>query len=264
MRANDATDSATTQEGARRIAILMYHSLDASGSVVSIAPEQFTAQMALLQEHGLRGITLRQALNHREQSGEWPAKCVVLTFDDGFANNHAHALPLLARHGFAATVFVVTRHVGRRNDWAPPPEPLGLLPLMDWSQLGELTSAGWEIAAHTHTHPDLSSLDRRRAEEEMHRSQREIEDHLYRPAESFAYPFGKYSRTTVRLAADRFRASCTTVLKWAGSDRACLLPRIDAYYLRVPGRFASVVLGGGGYYLTLRRWGRALRAQVSR
>lgn len=264
MTVNGATRTATAEAGSGRVAILMYHSLDGSGSVVSVPPEQFAAQMALLAERGLRGITLREALNYRAQSGQWPAKCVVLTFDDGFANNHAHAFPVLARHGFTATVFVVTRHVGRRNDWAPPLERLGLLPLMDWSQLGELTAAGWEIGAHTHTHPDLSSLNRRLIDEEMHRSQREIEDHLYRPAETFAYPFGKFSRKAVRLAAERFRASCTTVLKWAGSDRAWVLPRIDAYYLRAPSRFASVVLEGGGYYLTLRRWGRALRAQVSR
>ncbi len=264
MTVNSESGMANAAAGTGRVAILMYHSLDTSGSVVSVAPEQFAGQMALLAEHGLRGITLREALDFRAQSGQWPAKRVVLTFDDGFANNHGHALPVLARHGFTATVYVVTRHVGRRNDWAPPLERLGLLPLMDWSQLGELAAAGWEIGAHTHTHPDLSSLNRRRVEEEMHRSQREIEDHLYRPAETFAYPFGKLSRKSVRLAAERFRASCTTVLKWAGSERACLLPRIDAYYLCAPGRFASVVLEGGGYYLTLRRWGRALRAQVSR
>src|SRR5690349_1670034 len=106
----------------RMLAILTYHSIDDSGSVVSIAPKTFVEQMRVLAESGFRGISLSEAMNYREAHGRWPEKCAVLTFDDGFANFYETAMPEIARHNFSATVFVISSHVEGHNDWdAPPP-----------------------------------------------------------------------------------------------------------------------------------------------
>ena len=101
---------------AASLPILTYHSLDLSGSVVSVAPADFADHIACLADLGFRSITLRDAVLHRQRTGEWPTPAVVLTFDDGYANVHATALPILTRHRFVATIFVVSGHVGGRND----------------------------------------------------------------------------------------------------------------------------------------------------
>src|ERR1051325_6424882 len=97
-----------------RIPILTYHSLDTSGSVVSVTPDLFPTQMSRLAEIGWCGISLLEAIEHKTAHGTWPGGSVVLTFDDAFANVVEHAVPVLKRLGFKATVFVVTGYVGRR------------------------------------------------------------------------------------------------------------------------------------------------------
>jgi peptidoglycan/xylan/chitin deacetylase (PgdA/CDA1 family) len=114
----------------RSIAILTYHSLDESGSVVSVAPHMFEAQMAGLAGAGLRVLSLRQALDHRDRTGDWPENSAVLTFDDGFANLREHGLPALLRHGFGATVFPVANHIDGINNWDPPVQRLGRQPML--------------------------------------------------------------------------------------------------------------------------------------
>ena len=55
----------------------------------------------------------------RLRSGTLPARAAAITFDDGDADNHDVALPILQRHGLSATFFVATGYLngGRRfND----------------------------------------------------------------------------------------------------------------------------------------------------
>ncbi len=241
------------------ISVLTYHSLDASGSVVSVTPQTFADQMACLAEGGFRGITLREALSHRAATGSWPARGVVLTFDDGYANIRDVALPVLLRHGFGATLFLVTGHVGGSNDWGPPPARLGTCPMLSWKQVAECAAGGMEIAAHTRTHPDLVTLSPAAMADEVAGSRGDIERHVQQVVESFAYPFGRVNAAVETVVRRDFRAACTTVLRRARDDLWTRLPRIDAYYLRSPHVLCRLLDGSLDQYLTVRRWGRVLR-----
>ena len=240
--------------------ILTYHSLDQSGSVISVSPERFRQQMSVLKRLGFRGISLAEAVRHRDDQGTWPERTVVLTFDDGYENVYSHAGPTLRRHGFSATVFLVTGHVGGLNDWGVPPSGFGSQPMMDWAQALELRQAGWEIGAHTRTHPDLRRLSADRAELEIRTSRLEIEDHLGGPVPSFAYPFGYVSARAASVVEREFRAACLTELRRATGEDSLSLPRVDAYYLKRPEQLVRLVEGRLDGYLTLRRIGRRVRA----
>jgi peptidoglycan/xylan/chitin deacetylase (PgdA/CDA1 family) len=244
------------------LAVLTYHSLDASGSVVSVTPEAFAAQMSTLAEAGFRGVSLREAVAHREARGVWPERSVALTFDDGYANFYEVAAQEIARLGFTATIFVVSGHVGGRNDWAPPPAGLGSLQTLSWSQLAELSSAGIEIGAHTRTHRDLRRLSAPEAQGEINGSRAEIEDHLGRSVETFAYPFGYVGNSSLEIVRREFRAACTTVLRRAGEEPLHELPRVDMYYLRSPRRLSLLLEGRLDRYLTIRRLARSVRSAV--
>jgi len=245
------------------LAVLTYHSLDTSGSVVSAPPEAFAAQISALAESGFRGVSLRDALIHHEAHGAWPERSVALTFDDGYANFYEVAAPALAARGFTATVFVVSGHVGGMNDWEPPPAGLGPRPMLSWSQLSDLSSAGIEIGAHTRRHRDLRRLSAPEARDEIGGSRAEIEDRLGRSVESFAYPFGHTSPDALEIVRMEFRAACTTVLRRAGRDPLHELPRVDMYYLRAPRQLSRLLDGRLDRYLTIRRLARSARGLVA-
>jgi peptidoglycan/xylan/chitin deacetylase (PgdA/CDA1 family) len=215
--------------------------------------------MSILKDEGFRGVSLREAIAHRQVHGSWPEASVVITFDDGFANFYEMAMPELARYGFSATVFVISGHVGGRNDWAAPPPGLGLRELLTWPQIAELSAAGIEIGAHTQTHKDLRRLPAREVEAEVVNSRQEIESRLGRPVESFAFPFGGVSRESLAVVRREFRAACTTVLQRAGDEATHELPRLDMYYLRSPRQFQRLLHGQLDNYLTIRQWGRLVR-----
>ena len=244
------------------MSILMYHSIDVSGSVVSCAPRDFADQMTHLMNEGFRGVSLNEAVTHRARHGSWPEKSVALTFDDGFANVYEHALPVLMKHDFTATVFVITGHMGGLNDWAPPPAALGTQKLLSWQQASELAAAGIEIGSHTRTHPDLRLCGLEKAQQEMTESRKEIEEHLGHTVNSFAYPYGGTSHQLRSLAANEFAASCTTELRRANSDSLEYLPRVDMYYIRSQRNLQRLIAGQLDRYLKVRSLGRVIRSTL--
>ncbi|MEK7831112.1 MAG: polysaccharide deacetylase family protein [Acidobacteriota bacterium] len=245
------------------LSILTYHSLDDGGSVVSISPRIFAEQMAVLAETGFRGISLREALVYREAHGQWPERSVVVTFDDGFANFYESAAPVLARHNFSATVFVISGHVEGVNDWDAPPAGLGSQRMMNWQQVRELSEQGIEIGAHTRTHPDLRRLSATELEDEIAGSCSEISDRTGQPVESFAYPFGYLNRSAEEVVRRTVRSACTTELRRANDEPLHLLPRVDMYYLQSPRQLQSLVAGKLDGYLAVRRWGRVVRQAMA-
>lgn len=245
------------------LAILTYHSIDDSGSVVSIAPQTFAEQMKTLSEAGFRGISLREALTFREANGRWPEHCAVLTFDDGFANFYETAMPEMAKHHFTATVFVISGHVGGQNDWDAPPAGLGSQRMMSWRHIQELAEHGIEIGAHTKTHSDLRRLSETEVEDEITGCCSEISERIGQAVENFAYPYGYLNRQTEAVVRRTVRSACTTELRRTKDEPLHLLPRVDMYYLQSPPQLRSLVTGKLDGYLTVRRWGRTVRQVLS-
>jgi len=241
------------------LSILTYHSIDTSGSVISTEPGTFADQMSCLVDGGFRGISLKEALDHRQQFGDWPSQSVVLTFDDGFANFYDNAHPVLERYRFSATVFLVTGHMGGRNNWELPPQGLGTLPILSWHQAEELSKVGIELGSHTRTHRDLRRCSSQEAKLEISGSRADIEAHLGVKPESMAYPYGGVNHLVQHLVTKDFRAACTTELRRTLSDPLNLLPRIDTYYLKSLRRMVSLLDGRLDPYLTVRRCGRLAR-----
>jgi peptidoglycan/xylan/chitin deacetylase (PgdA/CDA1 family) len=242
-----------------KIVILMYHSLDESGSVVSVSPRDFADQVSLLADSGFRAISLREALQYRSLHGAWPGKCAVITFDDGYANLYEYALPVLSRYGFTSTIFIISGYMGGRNDWGPPPPGLGDLEILSWGQAAEMAAAGMEIGAHTRSHLNLERLSDDEAKDEIISSRIEIEDRLGLPVDSFAYPFGNVSDSHVEVARKEFKAACTTVLRRAGDEAPHRLPRVDMYYIRSNQNLKTLLSGRLDNYLAIRRLGRTAR-----
>lgn len=116
-----------------------------------------------------------------------PGRTVVLTFDDGYADFDVHARPILERHGFTASLFVVTDRAGDVNARDSATEEIRL---MDWETLRRLDARGFEIGAHTATHPPLAALDDAQVVREVARSRQTLAERLGRSPVVFAAPYG--------------------------------------------------------------------------
>ena len=136
--------------------VLMYHAVadaDHDPNALAVGPEQFAVQMAWLARRGLRGVGMR-TLVAALRAGD-TRNLVGITFDDGYLSVLENALPVLKRHQFTATVFVISDRLGATNEWdADTPWPL-----LSAAQVGELAAAGLEIGSHSATHIRLAGAD---------------------------------------------------------------------------------------------------------
>lgn len=102
----------------RRLSILIYHRVHARPD--SIFPHEPNAssfdQRMRLVARSFNVISLGEAVNHLA-AGSLPPRALVITFDDGYADNAEVALPILRRHGLTATFFVATGFLDGGRMW---------------------------------------------------------------------------------------------------------------------------------------------------
>ncbi|MEU9991290.1 polysaccharide deacetylase family protein [Streptomyces sp. NPDC048045] len=180
------------------VPILMYHAVatapgDATRAL-SVAPEAFAEQMALIGDLGLTPVTTADLAARWRTGRPLPERPVLITFDDGYEGVHRHALPVLSKHGFPATLFVSTGWIKGAHDTGG-----GLDVMLDWQQVRDLADAGVEIGGHSHSHPQLDQLDDAALRSELVRSTEIVSGELGSRPVSFAYPYG-YSSRRVRRA----------------------------------------------------------------
>ncbi len=226
-------------------AILTYHSIDRSGSVISIAPDVFEDQMAWLAESGLAVVPLEEAVK--------TAGGVALTFDDGYQNFLDVALPVLEGYRFPSTVFAATGVLGKTNEWDGQHSSIPELAIMSTEGVREAATRGVEFGAHGVTHADLTALGEDEIERELTRSRAQLEDLTGKPVRTFAYPFGRMNEASVRLAGRSFELACGTRLGYVrpGSD-LLELPRLDVYHLRSRFWFRRLADATGRAYIQAR------------
>lgn len=233
---------------ARGTPILAYHAFARPGERPSrfvVSRRRFLLQMLLLKLLGRRVIGLEDHVG-RLAAGAPLARAVVITIDDGYLDNLAVAWPILRRFGYPATIFLVSRSIGARNDWDDTGALAGR-PLLDWAQIAELAADGVAFGAHTRTHPSLPGLDPPSLVTEIEGSRTDLEAKLDREVGVFAYPYGRSDGAAVRaVAAAGFRAACTSRpgLTLPGDDLH-LLERVEVRGRDSLVRFAARVLGWG-------------------
>jgi len=194
--------------------ILGYHSIDDSGSSISIAPSQFGKQMNFLYKNEYKTITLKDYLDSIMMNQPTPRKSIVLTFDDGYKNNYDIAFPILRVFGFTATIFLVTGFMGKTDSWEKD-KGIADFPLLSWNEVLEMKKYGIDFQPHSHSHLLLTNLTGDEIKAEVVRSKKEIESRLNKKAEVFCYPYGKYGDKVIKILKDLgFKAGVTTRFGW--------------------------------------------------
>jgi peptidoglycan/xylan/chitin deacetylase (PgdA/CDA1 family) len=196
----------------KRSVVLGYHGvaelrLRDDLSLLQVSPPRFRSQIEGLLEAGFRFLTMAE-MARRAEGGMPEPGLAAITFDDGMRNNHSVALPILREYDIPATVYVTIGFIDGVSPWIGPG---GDGAIMSAEELRDLLAAGWELGAHTMTHPDLCTLDYETCRHEIEESRDRLQLITGANVETFAYPFGRYNQTAVTAVKDSgLRAAVTT------------------------------------------------------
>lgn len=116
-------------------AALLYHrvtDLDSDPQLLSVSPSNFDLQLAYLKKN-YRILHPNELLELLKSGKRIPRHSILLTFDDGYADNYLEAIPILEKHGLTALFYVCTGNIGsEREFWWDRMERIFLLdPLPD-------------------------------------------------------------------------------------------------------------------------------------
>jgi peptidoglycan/xylan/chitin deacetylase (PgdA/CDA1 family) len=171
------------------VPILMYHVIaDAPAGAaypdLFVRPTDFAAQMSWLATHGYHAVTLRQVYDYWLRGTPLPTRPIVLSFDDGTLGQHTRAMPVLRRLHWPGVLNLKVNALKSRYT------------MPAW-RVRELLAAGWELDAHTITHPDLTRVDDAQLWREVHGSRTALQREFHVRVDFFCYPSGRYDARVV-------------------------------------------------------------------
>ena len=201
------------------VPILMYHVLapplpNAPYPDLYVKPADFRGQVAWLAAHGYHAVTLRQVYDYWRGEHALPRKPVVLTFDDGYHTDFTVALPTLHARGWPGVLNLEVRNL--QPVWGTRP-----------GMVRKMVAAGWEVDAHTLTHPDLTTVDPTELRHQVAGSRAAIRRMFHQPVDFFCYPSGRYDDAVVAaVRAAGFLGATTTNEGFARPDSLYTLDRV--------------------------------------
>ncbi|MBI4056318.1 MAG: polysaccharide deacetylase family protein, partial [Elusimicrobia bacterium] len=217
------------------IPVLLYHHVAPDRE---ITPQGFERQLRWLREQGFRSLSTREFYDHLTQKQAAPDRSVVITFDDGYADNWVYASPLLKKYAMKAHLFVITGYISSSH-CRPTSEQGGQLTdthtqerapagFLSWEELKAMSNSGiWEIGSHTHTHKHfLQHAPYDNLEKELQQSKEELENHLGRWSGTLAWPWGEFDEEWLTLLPKTgYRLAFTTRIGSNGPGRDPLMIR---------------------------------------
>jgi peptidoglycan/xylan/chitin deacetylase (PgdA/CDA1 family) len=212
--------NATPQPGwkpyAGPVPILEYHVLGRPQTEVPypdlyVPRASFRKQMDWLEEHGYEAVTLEAVEEAWYHGGTLPAKPVVISFDDGYRPQYTFALPTLRKHGWPGVLNLKAEGSDLYE-----------------SNVKAMLAAGWELAAHTIHHSDLTTLEGEALEEEVAGSRKLLQREYGVPVKNFCYPSGRFDSTVIAaVEAAGYTGATTEIPGFATKEHPYELARIE-------------------------------------
>jgi len=198
------------------VPILEYHVLGRPQTEVPypdlyVPRANFRKQMNWLEEQGFEAVTLEAVEGAWYHGGTLPPKPMVISFDDGYRPQYTFALPELRKHGWPG----VLNLKAEGSD-------------LYTSNVEAMLEAGWELAAHTINHSDLTTLEGETLEEEVAGSREILQREYGVSVENFCYPAGRFDEATIAAVESAGYIGATTEIPGlATKDHPYELARIE-------------------------------------
>lgn len=176
------------------VPILIYHAIDNTAFGVEdifVKTAQFYKQMQYLHEHGYATLTFDEIRNYYKYK-----KPVLITFDDGYEDVYKNAYPVLKKFNMKATMFLIAGQIGQPY-------------YLTRKEIREM-SKNFSFQSHTYHHSELDKMGSEQIEQECMKSKDIIEKITGKPVDTLSFPYGRYNRNVVRIAAKYYKYCVTT------------------------------------------------------
>jgi len=219
-----ATSSITLRNEARHnLPIIMYHYVEYvadAGDLIrkklDISPDNFERQLKAFKNAGFEGYFVRDIDNFLKDKNSFSSNKIFLTFDDGYEDFYSSAFPLLKKYNLKATVYIIDNYIGKKG-------------YLGGKEIKELIDSRLvEIGSHTLNHIYLKQAPSTLARREIFESKKNLEDKFGIKVETFAYPYGAFTRETVDLVKEAgYTAAVSVILgKYQSTENLYYLSRI--------------------------------------
>lgn len=224
------------------VPILMYHHVgplppesDGVRKDLTVSSQDFATQVAWLAHNGYTSVSLQDVYLATQNKFTLPRKPIVFTFDDGYADVFAYAVPLLQQYGMVGSFAVVPGFLGT-PDYAT------------WADIISAKALGMEIVSHTENHFDGSSakFDSAYIEHNLRESLADLESHIGPVPRILVYPYGHFTPEYVAVAERvGFTMALTTRFgSYIDAHNLMLTPRVRVHGGEALDRFVKVLTGG--------------------
>lgn len=252
-----AEQNQATLETTRKIPVVMYHSVDAQSDPINsfvVTPEQFESDLQYLQEHGYTTLSISDLIDFVNGEKYLPEKPILLTFDDGYADNYDNAFPLLLQYQAKAAISCVMVHYDVTSDDARPRFTAEQGIEMVESGLVELQNHTYNLHQQTDHYGVLPAIGqdleayRVQLEEDIDASKAKFEALGWPAATTFTYPYGASSEEVLEIVKDNGYtvslvtvAESTNVVVQGDPDSLFELSRFDRSYGYTTEEYFSMV-----------------------
>jgi peptidoglycan/xylan/chitin deacetylase (PgdA/CDA1 family) len=198
------------------VPILEYHVLGRPQTEVPypelyVPRADFRKQMDWLDRQGYEAVTLERVEDAWYRGGALPPKPIVISFDDGYRPQYTFALPQLREHGWPGVLNLKAEGSDLYE-----------------SNVKAMLKAGWELAAHTIHHSDLTTLEGEALEEEVAGSRKILQREYGVPVKNFCYPAGRFDETVIAaVEAAGYEGATTEIPGFATKESPYELARIE-------------------------------------
>lgn len=152
-----------------------------------ISENVFCKQMKIIAKHFIP-LSITVFKKYLTQNKSFPQNSVLITFDDGYYDNYQFAYPIMKKLNIPFILFVTTGFIEEKNTTKSSNEKC----FLDWNDLKIMLAwTGFSIGIHTLTHPDLSRLSKKEADDEIIKPKQIIKEKLGIDSDAFAIPYGK-------------------------------------------------------------------------
>ena len=178
-----------------------------------VSRNAFATQLRWLAKDGYHAVTLRRVYGYWRGRNALPRRPIVLSFDDGYRGQFTIAAPLLRMLRWPGVLNLEYGHLVHQDLTGP--------------MIRRMLADGWELASHTLTHPDLTTVTPTKLRREVARSRQLLRRRFGVPVSFFCYPGGQFDMRVVRaVSAAGYLGATTTMFGLARRSRPFTMARI--------------------------------------